>query len=96
MCGTVRGPVTVATQHVWKGRANVGGLFGLLAKGAGAILGANVARETVARLGAEARPLVRSAVKAGLTAADQMQHWTAEAREQLSDIVEEVRAEQRG
>lgn len=73
----------------------MGGLLRVLAQGAGAVLGAGVVRNTAARLGAEGRPVVKGAVRAGLTAADRAQTWTAEAREQILDLIEEARAEQR-
>jgi DNA invertase Pin-like site-specific DNA recombinase len=73
----------------------MGSIFSALARGAGLVLGAGVVREAAARLGTETRPVLKSAVRAGLTAADRFEVWAAVAREELEDIVEEARAEQR-
>lgn len=72
----------------------MGGLMNLLARGAGMIFGAGAVKDAGARLGAEARPAMLAAVRAGLVAGDRLGTWTAEAREQLEDLVAEARAEQ--
>ncbi len=73
----------------------VGGLFSLLARGAGFVFGADAVREATTRLSAETRPAMKAAVRAGLTVGDQLERWTAGAREQVEDIIEEARAERR-
>ena len=73
----------------------MGGVFNALARGAGLVFGAGAVREAATRLGTETRPVLKSAIRAGITAADRFEVWTAVAREQLEDLVEEARAEQR-
>jgi hypothetical protein len=88
-------PIALGEKNWRREKVDVGGLVRVLAQGAGAVFGAGVVRNTAARLGAEARPVVKGAVRAGLTAADRVQNWTAEAREQIQDLIEEARADQR-
>jgi predicted ArsR family transcriptional regulator len=38
---------------------------------------------------------LKTAIRAGLAAGERLETWTAGAREQLEDLVEETRAEQR-
>lgn len=73
----------------------MGGLVSILARGAGMIFGAGAVKDATTRLSEEARPVMRAAVRAGLVAGDRLGTWTAEAREQLEDLVAEARAEQR-
>lgn len=73
----------------------MGGLLNLLARGAGLVLGADAVREASARISTEARPMLKTAIRAGLTAGERLETWTAGAREQLEDLVAEARAEQR-
>jgi hypothetical protein len=73
----------------------MGGLLNLLARGAGLVFGADVVREASARLSVETRPMLKTAIRAGLAAGERLETWTAGAREQLEDLVEETRAEQR-
>jgi hypothetical protein len=44
-------------------------------------------------IGSILRPVVKEAIKAGLTLADTLQESVAEGREQLDDLLAEVRAE---
>jgi hypothetical protein len=74
----------------------VGGLLNLLARGAGLVLGADAVREVSVKLAAETRPMVKTAIRAGLSAGERLEAWTAGAREQFEDLVAEARAEQRG
>ena len=73
----------------------VGGLFNLLARGAGLLFGAEAVRDVATRLSVETRPAVKAAVRAGMTVGDHLERWTAGAREQVEDIIEEARAERR-
>jgi hypothetical protein len=73
----------------------VGSLLNLLARGAGLVFGADAVRETSAKISAETRPMLKTAIRAGLTAGERLETWTAGAREQLEDLVAEARAEQR-
>jgi hypothetical protein len=73
----------------------MGGLLNLLARGAGLVFGADVVREASARLSVETRLMLKTAIRAGLAAGERLETWTAGAREQLEDLVEETRAEQR-
>jgi hypothetical protein len=73
----------------------VGGLVSVLARGVGMIFGAGAVKDATTRLSEEARPAMRAAVRAGLAAGDRLGAWTAEAREQLEDLVAEAREEQR-
>ena len=45
--------------------------------------------------GSVGRPIVKAAVRGYLNVADKMKEFTAEAREQMSDLVAEVREENR-
>ena len=60
----------------------------------GVLLGAAamVAPELVPKLGRGIRPFVRSAIKSGYAASRKTREWVAEAGEQISDMVAEVRA----
>ena len=60
----------------------------------GLLLGvaAMVAPELVPKVGRSLRPLVRSAIKSGYAATRKTREWAAEAGEQISDMVAEVRS----
>ena len=73
----------------------MGELFEALAGGAGWGLGLGAALGAVALTG-RVRPLAKAAVKLGLAAGTRVQEWTAETREELTDIVAEARTEQGG
>lgn len=72
----------------------MGGMISLLARGVGVIFGAEAVKDATTRISEEARPAMRAAVRAGLVVGDRFGAWTAEAREQLEDLVAEARAEQ--
>lgn len=60
----------------------------------GLLLGvaAMVAPELVPKIGRGVRPFVRSAIKNGYAASRKSREWVAEAGEQISDMVAEVRS----
>ena len=71
----------------------MGGMLGFLARSAGVAAGVGIARQAVERLGGDLRPALKTAVRLGLDASDRVGAWTAEARENLDDLVAEARAE---
>jgi predicted ArsR family transcriptional regulator len=50
-------------------------------------------QEATGRLNAGARPVLKSAIRAGMSAGERLETWTAGAREQFEDLIEEARAE---
>jgi hypothetical protein len=59
-------------------------------------VGAMLAPNLLGKLASGVRPLIKSAVRAGYTLAEQAKETLAEASEQYQDIVAEVRSEHEG